>query len=342
MVENKANNSFGGYSKRYARDESEISKTSSISQEMSHFLQPPKKNPLKYFVSFFGVMIIVFFILGGLFINGELDPKKISVKEFSEGTNLELKKDNHVKFKFEEEYHGIQVDSVKLDSVEITIRSEPIKLNLKINELQEVDIDNDSIKDITVKLIQIVDGKATIAVRKIEQNRCVENWKCGEWADCEKGKQERECTDLNECGGDFGIPPEKKRCLEMEFVNWDDPKNSSMPENKTELINLAIEEINKTDNISYEEREEYLKNQAELDDINLNDTLENETEVDDIELNESLYDEKMDDPFLSNSPGEEEVAGNITLNDTLENKTEIDDDEPSDNLGWNSLGIDQE
>ena len=232
MAENNGNDFVGGYSKRYARDESEIRQSRPRVQEMSQF---SKRNSLKYFVSFFGVIIVAFFIVGGLFINGELDPKKISVREFSEGTNLELKEDNHVKFKFEDEGHGIQVDSVELDSVEITIRSDPVKLNLKINELQEVDINDDGVADITVKLIQIVDGEATIAVRKIEQSRCIENWECDEWTDCEKGKQERGCVDLNECGGDFGMPPEKKRCLDMISVNWNDVKNRSIIENKTQL-----------------------------------------------------------------------------------------------------------
>ncbi len=173
------------------------------------------------FLMFIGVIAGLLFVFGGLF------SQAISEKELIKGETLNVQENNSVKMQVGDEEHNIEIKYVGKDSVDIIIRSNPINLSLRINEIKEVDIDGDGVTDVMVKLIQIVDGKARIAIRKIETLRCIENWKCTEWSSCEKGRHERECFDLNECSGNFGKPPENKGCLEMESVNWDDNGNWS-------------------------------------------------------------------------------------------------------------------
>jgi len=42
--------------------------------------------------------------------------------------------------------------------------------------------------------------------------RCVENWQCTDWSDCENGIQTRTCTDLNDCGTTADKPATEQTC----------------------------------------------------------------------------------------------------------------------------------
>jgi hypothetical protein len=106
-------------------------------------------------------------------------------------------------------------------SVELTISSNPINLSLNINEIKEVDLNNDGIFDLKIKLVSIVEEKAVIAFQKIEKESCKEDWECSEWSNCYKAAQKRKCTDLNSCGTIFDRPLVIKGCLEIEFVEND-------------------------------------------------------------------------------------------------------------------------
>jgi len=264
MEEKKENDLHGGYSKRQTMDVSEASPSPPIVQEIPEKENPlDKKNSLKYLGLSFGIILMII-IIGGLFFIEDINSEKISNKELLEGATMELREDSNVKFKLGEEDHEIKIDSVKTDSVDIIIRSEPIKLSLKIDEIQEVDIDGDGSGDLIVKLIQIVDGKPTLAIKKVEEGMCVENWKCEEWTECKKREQERKCVDLNECGGNFGIPPEKRKCSDVDFVNQTSSENQPELENEIQPKEIPLKnetsEENKTEDIFSAEKDNYSDN----------------------------------------------------------------------------------
>lgn len=307
MASERGDNYVGGYSKRYTQDKAVGFPNSSVIREVK-----PSENKRKFvktLVIFFGVVVIVAMILGIIYFLGGFE-KSISDSKLLEGATLDLKENNSLSFGFGEEDHGIKLGFVGLDSVDLTISSAPINISLRINEIKEVDIDGDGVVDIMVKLIQIVDGKATIAVRRVQQNRCLENWRCTEWDACENGIQERECVDLNECGGNFGKPPARKKCLEMESVDWTDTGNWSgsrlfgtVKEASENRERVEEKKENQTDNLENESEENNLEdNSNDLD----NETLNNSTD-----LNETSENDTEDDETTGGDNSEEDGYENI-------------------------------
>lgn len=64
--------------------------------------------------------------------------------------------------------HTITITKVYTDKILLTINSSgPITITLKIGETKEVDIDNDGVKDISVKLVDIVYGKVKLIFKKL-------------------------------------------------------------------------------------------------------------------------------------------------------------------------------
>jgi hypothetical protein len=192
------------------------------------------KNYKSLWFIFFGfVSFVIILVLLLVFVGGN---RNISDNRLMEGVALEVGESDAVNFDFDEEKHGMVISFVGDDSVELTISSDPINLTLKINEVKEVDLNNDRINDIRIKLISIVEGKATIALQKIVKDACQEDWDCSEWSACSRGIQKRECSDFNSCGSIFNKPLERKDCLEMEFIE----DNSAFQNESNKSVNNSL------------------------------------------------------------------------------------------------------
>jgi hypothetical protein len=180
--------------------------------------EPTKNKFLKLLIMFFGIIFIGMLVVSVIFMFGGFSSNQISQQGLIIGASLSLKENNSVKFKVGEEDHSLDVNSVGRDSVDVVIRSEPIYLTLRINEVREIDLNGDGKNDLRIKLIDIQDGKAILAVKHIENEVCSENWKCSDWGECVKGFQKRECVDFNYCGTYAFKPMEKKECTGTEYA----------------------------------------------------------------------------------------------------------------------------
>jgi hypothetical protein len=207
---------------------------------------------------FFGIVFIIIFLMVYLVFTG--GHKTVSDKKMIEGVALEVGQNDVVKFDFEEEKHGMRINLVSPDSVDLTISSEPINLSLKINEIKEVDLNNNGLFDLKIKLVSIVNGKATIAFQKIESESCKEDWKCSEWSVCSKGYQKRKCSDLNSCGSIFDKPSEKKDCIEIKFVEDNSAfeeninNNQSVNDSTANALNSSLSNTNNSSGIPTENK----------------------------------------------------------------------------------------
>jgi hypothetical protein len=194
--------------------------------------ESPKGVSKSFWIVVFGVIVIGVF-LGVYFFISSFAQKSVSENKLIAGASLDVEANNSVKLNIgDEEEHSLIVDFVGLDSVEITIRSDPIKIKLSVNEVKEVDLNGDGIADLRVKLVGIDEGRAKIAVKKIGKDICVENWECGDWSECSSGKQKRVCEDVSSCGTTFDRSERVRECLEVEFV-----KNDSSFENENRTGN---------------------------------------------------------------------------------------------------------
>ncbi len=196
---------------------------------------------------FVGVVLIILGIIVYLaFISSH---RNISDKKLMEGVAMEVGESDSVKFNLDEEEHGMRINFVGYDSVQLTISSEPINLNLSINEIKDVDLNNDGTYDLRIKLVSIIEGKATIVVKRIDKDNCQENWKCSSWESCKKGVQTRVCSDLNSCGTVFYKPSEKRDCLEAEFVYEDDTSNQAINKSINDTLIKNTTNISSTTNL---------------------------------------------------------------------------------------------
>jgi len=187
---------------------------------------------------FFGIIfIIIFLVVYLIFTSGH---KNISEKKLIEGVAMEVGESDVITFDLEKEEHGMWINFLGDGSVELTISSEPINLSLKINEIKEVDLDKDGIFDIKIKLVGIVNRKATIAIQKVEEESCQADWRCSEWLDCSRGLQKRRCEDLNSCETIFDKPSEIKSCSEIESIKNDNDFYEETDNNETNSLNKSI------------------------------------------------------------------------------------------------------
>jgi hypothetical protein len=199
-------------------------------------------------ISFFGILFIVIFASLFFIFNPSNSNEGVSNKQLMEGATIDSGENDSIKFKFGDEDHNININFVGLDSVGITIQSEPIQFILKINEVKEVDLNNDGIYDIRVKLVKIEEGKATIAVKKIEIEVCNGIWNCSSWSECSNGKQTRTCKDLNNCGNIENKPFTQKNCVEIVFVEND----SAFDENNSPSNNIVVDNFTNNTNVTIE------------------------------------------------------------------------------------------
>ncbi|MAG24380.1 hypothetical protein CMI47_02275 [Candidatus Pacearchaeota archaeon] len=98
---------------------------------------------------------------GALFVNDA---------EFVSGKNSLIRSGQSFGFRagsVEEEVHYIKVDEIGDEKVTITITSDPIILELGINEQKEIDLDGDGVNDLVVRFDGVVNGRAEIYVKSV-------------------------------------------------------------------------------------------------------------------------------------------------------------------------------
>lgn len=73
-----------------------------------------------------------------------------------------------VSFKIKEEVHQVTIDDITENSVTLTVSSNPITITLNIGETKILDLNEDGIDDLSIKLEDIIDGTAVIAFKEIK------------------------------------------------------------------------------------------------------------------------------------------------------------------------------
>lgn len=157
------------------------------------------------------ILIVVILLLTG--------SSGLSENKLLQGASVSLGEGKESEFTLNKEDHKIIVDSVKTDSVDITIQSSPITATLAVGETKKFDLDGNQTYDISVKLSSITDNKADLFIRKINEKICTEEWECGEWSDCADDSQTRTCEDKNDCKTEKDKPEETQECESAESGN---------------------------------------------------------------------------------------------------------------------------
>jgi len=85
------------------------------------------------------------------------------------GISQVLGEKDRVKVLINNETHFVGVRDVKNDSVIIEIASDPVQVELKVGEDTEVDVTDDNIADVYVKLNAITNGKADLTIKYIQE-----------------------------------------------------------------------------------------------------------------------------------------------------------------------------
>ena len=186
---------------------------------------------------------IISIVLVGLlvFLFVTFYPKVISEQEFSLGTNFKLKETQNKAFVFEGEEHTISVESISSNSVGLIIQSDPIRISLNVGAEEKIDLNDDGIYDLLIRLNNIGDRVPEIYIKKISEIVCVEIWECTDWYECSysyndqvlgcelsplespsppgfspsecwDGTQVRLCTDSNNCGTTINMPELVREC----------------------------------------------------------------------------------------------------------------------------------
>ncbi|MCK4650208.1 S8 family serine peptidase [Candidatus Pacearchaeota archaeon] len=94
--------------------------------------------------------------------------------EFRKGVNKLLGVKDEVSFNLASGRHGLKVEKVGTDFVDIVVESEPIYLTLKIGEEIKLNLSSSSYYDLVVRLNGIASRKANISVRRIFEERVFE------------------------------------------------------------------------------------------------------------------------------------------------------------------------
>jgi hypothetical protein len=94
-----------------------------------------------------------------------INAKQTELRDIEE--ELAMNRPDSVSFILNNEEHFIEIQEVTETSVTIAIYSEPNKYTFKIGQYREIDVDNDGIADLYVKLIGISNGKSTFEIKSL-------------------------------------------------------------------------------------------------------------------------------------------------------------------------------
>jgi len=149
----------------------------------------------------------------------------IATKDFSEVQTIQQKlaAKERIRVKFDNDYHHIGVRELTLTTALIEVASHGVlKQELGVGEEINGDFNDDNVNDVNIKLNSIINGKADLNIKYIQESYvdCIADWDCGNWSECADSTRTRTCTDLNEChdkdpwSSDDSKPIESEACEE--------------------------------------------------------------------------------------------------------------------------------
>jgi len=173
------------------------------------------RRAMKIFLIFSGIVIFFsIFLFTYLFSS---TPRAISDLDLSKGFYLELRESDSVDFNLEEEGRILSVGEIGSNYSVIFVGEPTVSLNLGIDEINEIDLTGDGIKDLKFVLKSIEKRRIYLFVQAINKTICVENWECTDWAVCIGSYKGRVCVDNNLCGTFYEVPMQKEVCESFEL-----------------------------------------------------------------------------------------------------------------------------
>jgi len=147
--------------------------------------------------------------------------RTIPVSKDLNGTtiNQKLEVKERLKVTVDGVFHHIGIKEITATTAVIEITSVPVQVELSIGEDIKVDLNDDNVYDVHVKLNAIVNGKADITVTYLSEAYtppCVPSWECSNYSECVGGTRARACVDSNSCGVNDGKPAESEACSELQ------------------------------------------------------------------------------------------------------------------------------
>jgi hypothetical protein len=91
--------------------------------------------------------------------------------EIRENMEISLGKDESLSFKIQDEPHQIKINSINENSVEFTLHSYTITDTIKLSEIKRYDLNQNGINDISVLLLNIVNGQAQIEIDPLNERK---------------------------------------------------------------------------------------------------------------------------------------------------------------------------
>lgn len=166
------------------------------------------------------ISIVSILIIGTLlFLFIDFSSNRISDEDLSRGTNVNVKENDQVFFNVNNLRQDLRVYTVDGNTVTFSLKNEEIIDNINVNEEKKYDLNDDGFYDIKLKLNNIMNNVPNFRIQKINEMRCIENWDCNDWSDCnQENTQSRTCIDLNECDSTKNKPRIVQDCRCVE--NW--------------------------------------------------------------------------------------------------------------------------
>jgi hypothetical protein len=159
-----------------------------------------------------GVILVIIAVIAVIFFfpKGSSPHEIISEEQLSNAPDFLIKEQGNAKFILNNKTYQINIDVIYNKSINLTILNTTIITKITIGQIRDFDLEEDGIKDITIKLNNISDKKANLSIKKFYE--CIENWTCTEWSACNGQNQTRKCTDLTNCSTELNKPDEFKEC----------------------------------------------------------------------------------------------------------------------------------